>query len=48
MSHNAILQNPTLLDLSGYQLWDFAGVDGLQCAKALFGEASGRIALSVV
>ncbi len=44
MSHNAILQNPTLLDLSGYQLWDFAGVDGLQCAKALFGEASGRIA----
>jgi len=29
---------------SGYQLWDFAGVDGLQFAKALFGETSGRIA----
>ena len=32
------------LDLSGYQLWDFAGIDGLQFAKALFGEGSGRIA----
>ncbi|NEQ28079.1 MAG: hypothetical protein F6K28_55635 [Microcoleus sp. SIO2G3] len=27
------------------QLWDFAGIDGLQMAKALFGEAIDRIAV---
>ncbi len=43
MSHIAIPQSK-LLDISGYQLWDLAGIDGLQFAKALFGEASGKIA----
>ncbi len=39
-------QNSALpwLDLSDYHLWDFAGVDGLQMAKALFGPAADTIA----
>ncbi|MBW4553824.1 MAG: hypothetical protein KME35_22350 [Aphanocapsa sp. GSE-SYN-MK-11-07L] len=39
-------QNSALpwLDLTDYRLWDFAGVDGLQMAKALFGPAADTIA----
>jgi hypothetical protein len=33
-----------LLDLTDYHLWDFAGVDGLQVAKALFGPVADTIA----
>ncbi|PPS45110.1 hypothetical protein [Chroococcidiopsis sp. TS-821] len=32
------------MDLPHYQLWDFAGVDGLQFAKTLVGDAAGRLA----
>ncbi len=30
--------------LSGYQLWDFAGVNGLQCAQDLAGDAVTKLA----
>lgn len=33
-----------LLNLTSYQYWDIAGVDGLQVAKSLFGEKVDRIA----
>ncbi|WNN92078.1 hypothetical protein [Gloeocapsopsis dulcis] len=32
------------IDLPNYQLWDFAGVDGLQFAKILVGDAAGKLA----
>ncbi len=35
---------PVLLNLNHYQLWDIAGVDGLQVAKSLFGDQVGCIA----
>lgn len=34
----------TFIDLPDYQLWDFAGVDGLQFAQTLVGEAAGKLA----
>lgn len=43
-----LLSNPLsdrqLIDLQDSQLWDFAGVDGLQFAKHLLGESVDRIA----
>lgn len=33
-----------LIPLPGYQLWDFAGVDGLQCAQALAGDRVTKLA----
>jgi hypothetical protein len=33
-----------VIDPPGYYLWDFAGVDGLQAARYLFGEAVSQLA----
>ncbi len=35
----------TSATFSPYQLWEFAGVDGLQFAKTLVGNAAGKLAL---
>lgn len=36
--------NQIFINLPQYQLWDFAGVDGLHFAKTLVGDAAGKIA----
>jgi hypothetical protein len=44
MIHTAPLNLTTLVNLANYQLWDFAGIDGLQVAKFLIGQTADRIA----
>ncbi|MBD2102564.1 hypothetical protein [Leptolyngbya sp. FACHB-261] len=41
---SASIAQQNWLDLTGYQLWDLVGIDGLQVTTSLVGDLAGRIA----